>query len=339
MEKFLASIGFTKSALIVLGVILTPIGAWFINLLKKNYKEISEARKEINEQKKIVLATLEEIKNRQRDISLEFSKQRGSCAVNQRKELDSLKKRLIAKFDTFKKNQEETTRRLFSRVDENKTSLTSVLDRMMRGMTIYDDKLFELEKRVQDGTISRPEYYKELSKIKDEFYSELRECQKSMIGLHTVAEGIPELASATRRLIVLNKKLLEYESKFSTHEEKLEYYERILKNNCHSINDNEKRNLERHKATKQIVNKSIVEVKKETEKVISEVNKIIHGHKISTQKQINEINERQQETERMLKLSDIDDRRPKGKDINLDEQDSFGRVIRRVDPKDPNDRR
>lgn len=243
VEKEIAEMfGFSGFALTLMGILFSTLSGWIGIWLKKNYKEVSETKKKMSD-----------MNIEYKEFQLMFDREMMNRTAARRQEVANMKKEIMT-------DVKSSIKRLWNRIDENKSSLTGVIDRMTGSMSMYDEKLYDLEKRLQSDLISQNEYHRDLRKVKDDFYNELNEIQIQISGNNQISNNL-DLAESMKKFIDINKKIAQYESKVSDHEEKLTLYEKRLKNYANKIDDNERENLERHTITKKIVARSVSEVR------------------------------------------------------------------------------
>lgn len=289
MGDFLKELGFSGGALILLTSILTPLGGYLAKLMKQTLQEMKDAKNDIKEHKEEIDRNIVAMRAEQRELSAKVTNQKAEFVMEQNRILDAFKERIKEDVRVLNEDNKAQIMRLHGTVGETKSSLNGVMDRMTSAMGIYEEKLHALEERLNKKLITREQYHRDLSSIKDEFYKDLHDIQKKLIGVHTIVENIPELSEATRKLITLNKKLLEYEQKFINHEAKLDKYEKMIETQQETIRKHEEMNVTRHKVTKELVSATLADAKKQAQDTKETVMSAISNTEIKVHKKIDDI--------------------------------------------------
>lgn len=299
MDKFLHSLGFTSVALFVLTAVLTPLLTITIKWFKKTYREISTAKKNIENNRKKVNEMLNEITLRQKQIENDFQAQNNLLTIAHQKGVDSFKKEISNQVRLFKDNHINSLSRAFDRIDETRTVLDSVMLRIDNAMKIYDDKLYSLEKKLEKGLVSKEKYRQELFKIKDNLYDSINECLKKISTTEKITPS--NLTDSTKQLLSMSKKVIECENKICSHEERIEYCEALISDQSEIIKNNEEKNTEINKMVKIIISRGLYDAKEESIKTISKVNEILNTHKTMSDHKINEVLTKQREFDDKIK--------------------------------------
>lgn len=292
--------------------IITLIIGWAGYWLKKNFDSILNAKKELSD---IELAF--------KEYKLKLDREIMQTKLDRKNEYEELKNQINTKL-------QQSIKRIWDRIDENRGMLSGVIDRISKSMDRYDDRVFNLERRIEKKLITRDEYNRELSAIKDIFFRELVSFQKD---LHKVDPSDEfhrknknsDIENMIKSIIEINQKIINSENKISKIDNQVSLQDKKIKQQRDIIKSNESKNIEIHRVTKNIISKAVNENKEVNANTNKSTTEAINGFKNKIIAKIEEI------AARGSKKQDIGDNKVKtfGEKTKLDTSQNLGKIIKK----------